>query len=82
MKGLAWPLGKKVAGVSTLAALALNIPFSSRLVCPVLDARKGEVYGALLDELADLGLLEGDKGGVRLTERGRMLGNQVFARFV
>ncbi|MFL5800541.1 MAG: radical SAM family heme chaperone HemW [Roseiflexaceae bacterium] len=41
-----------------------------------------EVYGALLDELAGLGLLERDEGGVRLTERGRMLGNQVFARFV
>ena len=54
MKGLAWPLGKKVAGVSTLAALALNIPFSSRLVCPVLDARKGEVYGALFDTSSGL----------------------------
>lgn len=49
MKGLAWPLGKKVVGVSTLAALAMNILFSSRLVCPVLDARKGEVYSALFD---------------------------------
>lgn len=49
VKGLAWPLGKKAVGVSTLAALAMNIPFSSRLVCPVLDARKGEVYTALYD---------------------------------
>ena len=49
VKGLAWPLGKKVVGVSTLAALSMNIPFSSRLVCPVLDARKGEVYAALYD---------------------------------
>lgn len=49
VKGLAWPLGKKAIGISTLAALAMNIPFSSRLVCPVLDARKGEVYSALYD---------------------------------
>jgi len=49
VKGLAWPLGKKAVGVSTLAALAMNVPFSSRLVCPVLDARKGEVYSALYD---------------------------------
>lgn len=49
VKGLAWPLGKKAVGVSTLAALAMNIPFSQRLVCPVLDARKGEVYAALYD---------------------------------
>lgn len=49
VKGLSWPLRKKTVGVSTLAALAMNIPFSSRLVCPVLDARKGEVYSALYD---------------------------------
>jgi tRNA threonylcarbamoyladenosine biosynthesis protein TsaB len=49
LKGLAWPLGKKAVGVSTLAALSMNIPFSTRLVCPVLDARKGEVYAALYD---------------------------------
>lgn len=49
VKGLAWPLGKKAIGVSTLAALAMNVPFSSRLVCPVLDARKGEVYTALYE---------------------------------
>ncbi|MBI2401053.1 MAG: tRNA (adenosine(37)-N6)-threonylcarbamoyltransferase complex dimerization subunit type 1 TsaB, partial [Deltaproteobacteria bacterium] len=49
VKGLAWPLGKKAIGVSTLAALAMNVPFFNRLVCPVLDARKGEVYAALYD---------------------------------
>jgi oxygen-independent coproporphyrinogen III oxidase len=41
-----------------------------------------EVYAAELTELAGLGLLERDTIGVRLTERGRMLGNQVFTRFV
>jgi oxygen-independent coproporphyrinogen-3 oxidase len=40
------------------------------------------VYGDVLSELAGLGLLERDQHGVRLTERGRMLGNQVFERFV
>lgn len=49
VKGLAWPLGKKAVGVSTLAALAMNIPCSTTAVCPVLDARKGEVYAALYD---------------------------------
>jgi oxygen-independent coproporphyrinogen-3 oxidase len=39
-------------------------------------------YGPLLADLAELGLLERDERGVRLTERGRMLGNQVFERFV
>ena len=41
-----------------------------------------EVYGSVLDELVSLDLLKRDKIGVRLTDRGRMLGNQVFARFV
>jgi oxygen-independent coproporphyrinogen III oxidase len=40
------------------------------------------VYGEVLAELVRLGLLERDQHGVRLTERGRMLGNQVFERFV
>lgn len=41
-----------------------------------------EVYGDALADLAELGLIERDAIGVRLTGRGRMLGNQVFQRFV
>jgi oxygen-independent coproporphyrinogen-3 oxidase len=41
-----------------------------------------DVYGDTLNELAGLGLLVCDDLGVRLTARGRMLGNQVFERFV
>lgn len=40
------------------------------------------VYGTTLADLEHLGLLERDAVGVRLSTRGRMLGNQVFARFV
>jgi oxygen-independent coproporphyrinogen-3 oxidase len=40
------------------------------------------VYGDVLADLVGLGLLERGERGVRLTERGRMLGNQVFERFV
>jgi oxygen-independent coproporphyrinogen III oxidase len=40
------------------------------------------VYGPVLNELAHKGLIERDAIGVRLTPRGRMLGNQVFAEFV
>src|SRR5687768_11183277 len=42
----------------------------------------GAVFGDELAALAAQGLLEHDDAGVRLTERGRMLGNQVFERFV
>ncbi|MBI5902712.1 MAG: tRNA (adenosine(37)-N6)-threonylcarbamoyltransferase complex dimerization subunit type 1 TsaB [Deltaproteobacteria bacterium] len=47
VKGLAWATGRKVVGVSTLEALALNLRYSRMAVCPVLDARKGEVYAAV-----------------------------------
>jgi oxygen-independent coproporphyrinogen-3 oxidase len=40
------------------------------------------VYGDVLAELAGVGLVEADAHGVRLTARGRMLGNRVFERFV
>src|SRR5262245_30280350 len=43
-KGLALALDLPVAPVPTLDALAANLPFAAAPVCPVLDARKGEVY--------------------------------------
>lgn len=53
VKGLAWAMNKKVVGVSTLEALALNLRYSRMPVCPVLDARKGEVYAALYRSTGD-----------------------------
>ena len=47
VKGLALATGTPVVGVSTLEALAYNAAGFPGLVCPLLDARKGEVYGAL-----------------------------------
>ena len=47
IKGLAWSTGRPVTGVCTLRAMAMNAPFSGGLVCPLLDARKSEVYAAL-----------------------------------
>lgn len=47
IKGLALATGKPVVGVSSLTALAWRLPFSAVPVCPLLDARKGEVYAAL-----------------------------------
>lgn len=42
----------------------------------------GEVFGTELDDLHRLGLLGWDGSVARLTQRGRLLGNLVFARFV
>ena len=44
VKGLAAALGKPVAGVSSLHILAMQLIPCSILICPVLDARKNEVY--------------------------------------
>ncbi len=46
VKGLAFATGKPVAGVSTLDVLASQIAPTSHLICPILDARKKEVYTA------------------------------------
>ncbi len=47
VKGLGMALGVPVAPVPTLDALASNLPFADAPVCPLLDARKGEVYLSL-----------------------------------
>ncbi|MGB9699497.1 MAG: tRNA (adenosine(37)-N6)-threonylcarbamoyltransferase complex dimerization subunit type 1 TsaB [Thermodesulfobacteriota bacterium] len=47
VKGLAYALRVPVVGVSTLDVLAQNVSYAGKLVCPVLDARKNEVYAAL-----------------------------------
>lgn len=47
VKGLALALGIPVAAVPTLDAMAASLPFASLPVCPVLDARRGEVYACL-----------------------------------
>ena len=47
IKGLALALDLLVAPVPTLDALAATLPFAAAPVCPLLDARKGEVYCSL-----------------------------------
>ena len=46
-KGLAWGLGKPVCGVSTLEAMAYQTQEENALICPVMDARREQVYNAL-----------------------------------
>ncbi|MBW1744577.1 MAG: tRNA (adenosine(37)-N6)-threonylcarbamoyltransferase complex dimerization subunit type 1 TsaB [Deltaproteobacteria bacterium] len=48
-KGLGFATKKPVAGVSTLDALAYQFPSFPHLICPVLDARKGQIYTALYE---------------------------------
>ncbi|MFA7347357.1 MAG: tRNA (adenosine(37)-N6)-threonylcarbamoyltransferase complex dimerization subunit type 1 TsaB [Desulfurivibrionaceae bacterium] len=46
-KGLCMATGKPLIGVGTLDGLAGQFPFSSLPICPVVDARKNEIYTAL-----------------------------------
>lgn len=45
-KGLAWPEDKPCAGVSTLEAMAWLVAHMGMDVCPVMDARRNQVYNA------------------------------------
>jgi coproporphyrinogen III oxidase-like Fe-S oxidoreductase len=41
------------------------------------------IYGKEIDGLLRLGLIENDSGSkIKISQRGRLLGNQVFMRFV
>ena len=46
-KGLAWGRELPLYGVSTLEAMALGLGQLQGLVCPVMDARRSQVYNAL-----------------------------------
>jgi len=47
VKGLAWAAEKPCVGVSTLEALAWHGVASGGYVCPVMDARRSQVYNAI-----------------------------------
>ena len=61
VKGLAWASDKKCVGVSTLEAMAWHGVSAGGLICPVMDARRSQVYNALFET-------DGDGRPVRLTE--------------
>ena len=48
-KGLAWGLEIPVCGVSTLEAMAYQTFFEDTVICPVMDARREQVYNALFE---------------------------------
>lgn len=47
VKGLAFAKGKPCVGVSTLEAIAYNLRFHKGIVCPVMNARRSQVYTAI-----------------------------------
>ncbi|MDD4956449.1 MAG: tRNA (adenosine(37)-N6)-threonylcarbamoyltransferase complex dimerization subunit type 1 TsaB [Candidatus Omnitrophica bacterium] len=48
-KGLAAAIGIKIAGVSSMDAIAMNAPSGKKKIMPFLDARKEKVYTALYE---------------------------------
>ncbi len=57
LKGLLLASGKPAVGVSSLAALALNVTGNRALICSVMDAGRGQVYKACYS-YNDQGLLD------------------------
>ena len=49
VKGLAWAAEKPCVGVSTLEAMAWHGAAVGGLICPVMDARRSQVYTALFE---------------------------------
>ena len=49
VKGIAYGKGKPCASVSTLEALAQNLRGFNGIICPVMNARRNQVYNALFE---------------------------------
>ena len=49
VKGLAHALSKPVIGVSSLVAMAYNLPFCEYIISPIMDARRSQVYNAVYE---------------------------------
>ena len=46
-KSLCYAVDKPIVGVSTLEAIAYNLRWTDGFVCPILDARRREIYGSV-----------------------------------
>ncbi|MDE0315097.1 MAG: tRNA (adenosine(37)-N6)-threonylcarbamoyltransferase complex dimerization subunit type 1 TsaB [Candidatus Poribacteria bacterium] len=47
VKSLCYAVDKPIVGVSTLEAIAYNLRWTDGFVCPILDARRSEIYGSV-----------------------------------
>jgi tRNA threonylcarbamoyladenosine biosynthesis protein TsaB len=48
-KGLAFAADKPIVGISTLETLARGIPFSRFPICPIIDAKKKEIFTSIYE---------------------------------
>lgn len=73
VKGLMFGTERLCAPVSTLEALAHNLAFTDAVICPLMDARRGEFYNALFEGRAD------SDGITRLTSDRAITGEALAA---
>lgn len=72
-KGLALALHKPVIAVPTLEGLAYNLCGTESIVCPIMDARRGQVYTGIYEFHGDeLAVIEGQMA-VSIEELGQKL---------
>lgn len=50
-KGLGLALDKPLISIPTVDGLAYNIPFTDKLICPIMDARRNQVYTGLYENM-------------------------------
>lgn len=79
-KGLGLALGKPLVEVPTLEGLAYNLYGTSHLVCPMMDARRSQVYTGIYEfEQEELKILENQTAVSvqELTEKVNSLGREI-----
>ena len=47
VKGFANAANIPVVGISTLTSMAYNLPYCPHIICPIMDARRSQVYNAI-----------------------------------
>ncbi|MDW8102954.1 MAG: coproporphyrinogen III oxidase family protein, partial [Anaerolineae bacterium] len=89
--GFPSPVAREVETITLRIEMAETIILGLRLVKEGLSFERfynrfgqdlRELYGSQIEELVSLGLLEKDGERIRLSPRGRLLGNEVFQRFL
>lgn len=46
-KSICYAIDKPIVGISTLEAIAYNLRWTDGVICPILDARRSEIYGSI-----------------------------------
>ena len=71
--GLGLALGKPLIHVPTLAGLAYNLCGTDKIVCPIMDARRGQVYTGIYEFQGEELIILEDQMAVSIEELGERL---------